>query len=236
MRAVLRQENSAVEAGAPAANNNGGQGREASAPASQARSTAKSGAASETASAPLSAATAAAAARGAVESQASAPPGSPLRKVHPKNGNFDVVVVQAPHSRGSGDTDTSLGGAQVYTVYLEVGTSRPWVLQFSKPDAAAEKIRGGVVQLGTTAPIQPPYPVVTLVPPQNSTSPSEKVYVRGFLTAEGRLDGLTLVGETGAASRDVLTLLGQWQFRPAMENGVPVRVQILLTIPPTERS
>jgi len=35
-----------------------------------------------------------------------------------------------------------------------------------------------------------------------------------------------------ALVRDVLSLLTQWQFRPALRNKVPVEVEILLIIPP----
>ncbi|MCL5096631.1 MAG: hypothetical protein M1608_03670 [Candidatus Omnitrophica bacterium] len=164
-----------------------------------------------------------------------ASPGAPIRKVHPKNGNFDVVVMQAPRAGSTREGKAVLNGSQVYTVYLEVGTERPWVLQFCKPaDAGAAHVRGGVLQLSAEAGIQAPYPVVTVVPPPGSTFTAAKLYVRGILNREGRFNQLAMVGKTGAASRQILSLLEQWQFRPAMESGIPVPVEVLLAIPPPE--
>lgn len=164
-----------------------------------------------------------------------ASPGAPIRKIHPKNGDFDVVVVQAPRAGSTREGEVVLNGSQVYTVYLEVGTERPWVLQFCKPaDTSTDHVRGGVLQLSAGAGIQPPYPVVTVVPPPGSTFTEAKLYIRGILNREGRFDQLAMVGETGASGRQVLSLLEQWQFRPAMENGTPVRVEVLLAIPPPE--
>ena len=167
----------------------------------------------------------------------STPQEAPLRKVHPKNGNFDVVITQAPRSGNSRESEAALTGSQVYTVYLEVGTERPWMLQFCKPaDPGANRLRGGVLQLTAATRIQPPYPVVTVVPPPGSAVTAEKLYVRGILTGEGRLEQVALVGETDPAARQILRLLQQWQFKPAMENGIPVRVEVLLTIPPEART
>ena len=157
---------------------------------------------------------------------------APVRKVHPKDGNFDVVVVQAARAGSARDDGVVLSGAQVYTVYVEVGTERPWVLQFCKPaDVRSERIHGGVLQLSAAGSIEPPYPMVTVVPPPGSAFTASKLYVRGILNREGRFDRLSMVGETSAGGRQLLSLLEQWQFRPAMENGTAVGVEILLAIP-----
>ena len=56
------------------------------------------------------------------------------------------------------------------------------------------------------------------------------------LTAAGALAEVRPLGTSGAASdalaRQIASLLSQWQFRPAMQDKVPVQVEFLLIISP----
>jgi hypothetical protein len=161
-----------------------------------------------------------------------APSGNEIWKEHPKGGQFDVVVVQASSSPDTREAGFVLGGPQVYTVYVEVGTERPWILQFCKPaEAAVDQSRSGVVRITAGERIHAPYPILTAAPAPALFAVSAKIYVRGFLNVEGRLEDLSVQGLAGAAARDLVALLGKWRFRPAMEGDRALRVEVVFTIP-----
>jgi hypothetical protein len=56
--------------------------------------------------------------------------------------------------------------------------------------------------------------------------------IHGFVNASGRFEALRIVfPQTFSQAEFVLSALEQWQFRPAMQNGVAVSVEVLLIIP-----
>jgi hypothetical protein len=56
--------------------------------------------------------------------------------------------------------------------------------------------------------------------------------VRGFVNQAGRFEGLTVVFPPQLAQAQfVLSSLAQWQWRPAMQNGQKIKVEVLLIIP-----
>ena len=74
--------------------------------------------------------------------------GTPLRIIHPNNGVFDIVVVQTSTSESFPDAAAALSGRPIYTVYLQVGATKEWVLQFCVPDKGGPVQTGGLVSLG----------------------------------------------------------------------------------------
>ena len=156
-----------------------------------------------------------------------------IRKVHSATGMFDIVVVQSsPEMIFPSGADT-LTGKPVYTVYLEVGIEKAWILQFCLPrNAQTLDITGPVVQLAAMDTLQAPYPLLTLIP---KSRPPHSAYLlfHGFLTESGRFRDLTKLSRADEAS-EFLSLLQKWEFRPATRGTEPVEVEILLAIPPAQ--
>jgi hypothetical protein len=156
------------------------------------------------------------------------------RIVHPASGVFDVVV-QSSGLEGFPESAGVLTGKPIYSVYLNVGAPKEWILQYALPagDAASPEVSGGVVRLGNSSPLTAPYPHLTFRPPIKARTGSSYVMVHGFLDGNGRFEGLKVLGTTTAEEApQILTVLERWEFRPAMQDGQPVRVEILLAIAP----
>ena len=60
---------------------------------------------------------------------------------------------------------------------------------------------------------------------------ADALLVRGRLNTDGRLEQLAILAPTEWAQKDSLFhALAQWRFRPAMKDGQPVAVEVLLVI------
>ena len=55
--------------------------------------------------------------------------------------------------------------------------------------------------------------------------------VHGFVGPTGKFERLAIVGESDPAKETMLGLLQQWEFRPALKDGQPITVEVLLVIP-----
>jgi hypothetical protein len=111
----------------------------------------------------------------------------------------------------------------VSAIYLQMGLKKSWFLEYW---AAQPGPKGGIGRLDA------PWPYMMLRP-KLEFSPGEKVIlVRGVLTAEGQLQGLSLLLPPHWSQKDRLfEVLAYWKFRPASRNGQPVPVEVLLVIP-----
>jgi hypothetical protein len=158
----------------------------------------------------------------------------PIRIVHPVTAVYDVVV-QSSASGVLPDTEGLLSGKPVYTVYVQAGTDREWILQFCRPAATEYNIKqaGSVVSLNAPAPIKPPYPLVTFTPPVTLLARSNYLIVHGLIDATGHFRTLKLLRETDPRLREqIIPVLEKWEFRPGTRDGMPVLLEILLVIPP----
>ena len=158
-------------------------------------------------------------------------PGStPIRILHPQNGVFDVVVVQTGRS---GAESALLAGRPVYSVYLNVGTAKEWVLHYCIPKSP-ETFRqsGPVISLGSPAKIAAPYPLLTLTPGAATMASMQRISIHGWLTVRGQFRDITAAGQDQkTAVESLMPYLKQWEFRPATRDGAPVEVEILLIVP-----
>jgi hypothetical protein len=78
-----------------------------------------------------------------------------------------------------------------------------------------------------------PWPF-NIVRPSNGPGEMEAdaLMIRGFVNTAGRFEGLAVVVPPDYAGRKLmLESLQQWEFRPAVQNGQNVRVEVLLIIP-----
>ena len=88
-----------------------------------------------------------------------------------------------------------------------------------------------MVQLGNPAQVKAPYPRVTLVPPAALTQASGLV-LHGFLTQQGTFRELQAVGRDQASgAAEIIATLRQWEFRPAVRDGVPIEIEVVITVP-----
>lgn len=150
--------------------------------------------------------------------------GNVTRMTLPKNGKFGVVVVGSSMAEEYPETVGIWADKLAYTVYLHMGLTKNWILQYAIP--------AGVQVAGNTRPDAPwPYSMVRpdLTPGDLN---ADAILVHGFINVAGRFDQLAVVFPPQfAQSKFVLGALRQWQFRPATQNGQTTAVEVLLIIP-----
>jgi len=149
---------------------------------------------------------------------------------HPVNGSFDVVIQSGNHA-DLADVGQVLTGNPVYTVYLRVGDQKEWLLQYCVPARQNSRPNPYEVNVDDGGATVPPYPITTTVP--NSIlngSFAKQIVIRGFLTAAGFLRSIS-APESTPFTAELLTLLSEWRFRPALSSQKPVEVEVLLIIP-----
>ena len=60
---------------------------------------------------------------------------------------------------------------------------------------------------------------------------TKHIVLQGFLTAGGKFQNMKTPGSTNPVAMQILALLDEWQFRPALRDKKPIDVEILLVIP-----
>jgi hypothetical protein len=143
----------------------------------------------------------------------------------PKDGHFGVVVVGDSVAEEYPEVAGILAGRLAYTVYLHVGQTKSWILQYCLPRTAQAA--------GSTIRPDAPWPYVMVTP---HLSPgdydADALLVHGFIDAAGHFEKLAIVFPAQfAQSGFVLAALQQWQFRAASQNGQSTAVEVLLIIP-----
>jgi hypothetical protein len=143
----------------------------------------------------------------------------------PKEGQFGSVVVGSSLAEKYPETAELWSGRLSYTVYLPVGLAKSWILQYSlsRADSAA----------GANTRIEAPWPY-NIVRPNIAAGAfdADALMIHGFVNQAGRFEGLAVAFPPEfAQAQFVLNSLSQWEFRPAMQNGQNVKVEILLIIP-----
>jgi hypothetical protein len=145
----------------------------------------------------------------------------------PQNGQYGVVVVGSTLADEFPETSRLWGGRLVYSVYLHVGLSRSWILQYS----LAQKVEAA--NAGSTKSIEAPWPTYIVRP---SGSPAninaDALMVHGYVNEAGHFEQLALVFPSEfTQTRLLLQALEQWKFRPAKHNGQLAKVEVLMIIP-----
>jgi hypothetical protein len=149
------------------------------------------------------------------------------RIVLPKNGVFGSVVVGSSLAEKYPESAAMWRGRLAYTVYLHVGLSRSWIMQYSLPRSDDADEAGSMTQLNA------PWPY-NIVRPSNGAGEMEAdaLMVHGFVNTAGHFEGLNIVVPPDyPGAKLMLGSLQQWEFRPAVQNGQNVKVEVLLIIP-----
>jgi hypothetical protein len=145
----------------------------------------------------------------------------------PKDGKFGVVVVGSSMAEQYPETVEIWRGRLVYTVYLQVGLGKNWILQYSIPRSGATA--------GTMSSSRPeaPWPFEILSPHLAASDyNSDAILVHGFVNLAGRFEGLAVVFPPEFTQpKFLLGALQQWQFRAARQDGQPAATEVLLIIP-----
>jgi hypothetical protein len=147
-----------------------------------------------------------------------------------KDGQFGSVVVGSALQDRFPEMADLLSGKMSYSVYVPVGLPKSWVLEYSLP-RAAENASGS-----NAARLEAPWPY-SIVRPNIAPGSidADALMVHGYVNLEGRFEGLTIAFPPQfPQAQFVLSMLSQWQFRPASKNGQIVKVEILLIIPEIE--
>ncbi len=145
----------------------------------------------------------------------------------PREGQFASVVVGSSLSDKYPVTADLLSGKMAYTVYLNMGLSKSWILTYSLPSSDDPPAPGDASHLEAPWPYER---VLPNIPPDSFDA--DALIIRGFVNLAGRFEALAIVFPPDfTQAKFVLNSLSQWQFRPATRNGQDVRVEVLLIIP-----
>jgi hypothetical protein len=158
----------------------------------------------------------------------------PIRITHTPTGSFDVVIAQSGATRDDlPDVAGILTGNPIYTVYLRVGDEREWLLEYCLPGEKQVQSSPYEVNIGPVTQVTPPYPLFTSIPGSVlQQRHREYIVLHGRLTADGSFRDVKAADSGNALGREILAMLGDWQFRPALRDRTPVGVEILLVVPP----
>ncbi len=145
----------------------------------------------------------------------------------PKDGRFGAVVVGDSLSDQYPEVAGVWGGRMAYTVYLHVGLSRNWIMQFALPRSADAANAGNVTGLDA------PWPYSIVRPNLNADSvDADAIMIHGFINQSGRFEMLNMIVPPAfPQAQFVLAALAKWQFRPASQAGHSTRVEVLIIIP-----
>ncbi len=144
----------------------------------------------------------------------------------PMDGQFGAVIVGSSLAEKYPETMQLWAGRLAYTVYLHVGLQKNWILQYAVTREAAS-VGGNAMQPHAPWPYLMERP--TLAPGDFN---SDAVMVHGLLNVSGHFEGLNVVFPTGfSQAKFVMSALEQWRFRPALQDGKIIAVEVLLIIP-----
>ena len=156
-----------------------------------------------------------------------------IRIQHPANGNFDVVITQSLVRDDLPDLSRMLSGSPVYTVYLSVGDLKDWLLEYCLPARENRQVSPYQIDVDDAGSVTPPYPIATVIPDSIRAQQTAKpIVLRGLLTAAGNVQVASLPDTGNSLMYQLVALVSQWQFRPALRNNKPIDVEVLLVIPP----
>ena len=144
----------------------------------------------------------------------------------PKDGKFGAVVVGDSLQDQYPETSGVWGGRMAYTVYLHVGLSRNWIMQYALPHT-------GDANTGTLIRLDAPWPYSIVRPNLDPNAvDADAIMIHGYIDPSGRFEKLTMILPPAfPQAQFVLAALSKWQFRPAQQNGQSTRVEVLIIIP-----
>ena len=102
-----------------------------------------------------------------------------------------------------------------------------WIVWFAEPGKAP----GDSPRMRAPIPLQKTEPAVAGLASAPSRSET-RIQLAAVIKSNGHVDGVTLVRGPGtAASQSAMEDLKRWEFRPAMRDGAPIDVEVVIEIP-----
>ncbi|HXH51334.1 MAG TPA: energy transducer TonB [Terriglobia bacterium] len=154
----------------------------------------------------------------------------------PLKNRFAMVVTAGPQGGGGLHVFGVLKGGKIYTIFLPM-PQRNWILQYSQVDgtSAPQKAQRNGVALQVDFGIVPPavenrfdFHRPTLTAEQKQ----KMIILHGFIGADGSVEKLTVYrGVENLADQAAQAAFEKWKFQPAVRNGKPIPIEILLGIP-----
>jgi hypothetical protein len=146
----------------------------------------------------------------------------------PREGKFGIVVLGSSAADAYLDSAEIMTGKVVSTVYLKVGLSKNWILQYCLPGPVEQKL----LAKGSAAQLDAPWPYVMVRPRGSVNSNADALMVHGLVNAQGHFEQLALVLPGDFERKNLLlSSLKKWEFRPAQRDQQPIAVEVLLIIP-----
>jgi len=165
--------------------------------------------------------------RGAGPGTAEPPLGPGVIRIdRPQTGKPSSVVLGVSSREAYPESVGVLACRIVYTVYVQVGLPKNWILQFCPADAD----QGTSAARGTVAALDAPWPYRIMRPPVAGLN-GDYTLVHGIVDTSGHFERLALVTPDEVAKNELVPALQQWEFRSASRDGQPTAVEILLIIP-----
>lgn len=169
----------------------------------------------------------------------SPPPAKPAPR--PLQTTYGLYVVSTEDSGGGLPYYGVFSHEQVYTVYLdmrktETDTAPNWTLEFAVLQGTAAQVNPPENSTETHQGIVLPFPTAKEMPAWPSELVRQHlgklVVVYAVINAEGKMERLSVKGSPDwQLNEPLLKALEKWTFRPAVLNGTPVSVKVLLGIP-----
>jgi hypothetical protein len=154
----------------------------------------------------------------------------------PRPRHAPMVVTAGPAGGGGLHLYGVLKGGKVYTVYLPM-PGKSWILQYCAEDnlvrSGISPPTGVVVRLDPG--LVPPSPEEQFDferPPLSKGRYREMIILHGVIREDGSVDDLRVVqGLLDMVDQASVAAFGRWRFRPALRDGKPVAVEVLVGIP-----
>jgi len=149
---------------------------------------------------------------------------------HPPNGRFDMIVLQPSLEDILPETTGLMKDKPVYSVYLQVGDTKEWILHYCAAGAEVTQ-QDAVIQLPDPRPLSAPYPRITFRPTAPLSGEASYVLISGFIDETGVFRNLRVLSQSRTDVSALLSELERWRFRPAFRGLVAASVEIVLAIP-----
>jgi len=150
-----------------------------------------------------------------------------------------LIIAAGPAGGGSLNAYGALKCGKIYSIFLAM-PGRNWSLQYCDKSATAQNspVQGGTTFVQMDQAIMPPdYDPDLRFDFKRLAVPTEKehrsIILKGVIDTEGSVQHLVVyqgvLPEMDEAARIAFS---RWHFKPAMKDGKPIEVEILVGIPP----
>ncbi len=159
----------------------------------------------------------------------------PILRPPPKN-RFAMVVTAGPVGGGGLHIYGVLTGGKVYTIFLPM-PKRNWILQYCVLDGTENTTanQNPRVSVALSFGILPPDAEKRFDfhrPTLSADQKNSMIVLHGMIDKDGAVENLKVYqGVQKVADQAAMAAFDRWKFKPALKNGKPIAVEILVGIP-----